>query len=406
MILRLDRLLKTIVLLLLIGLPLLLSAVVYQYHTVRKGDTLYGLSLKYNVSVDRLKKINNLKDDRLSIGQSLKIKEKPTPAPKPKPKPTPTPAPAPVTTAQTPPERPSNASGTVAEQPNAEPTATAQPLSEDYYYTVKQSDGLYRIAKDHNLTLPQLLALNGFKDSTQPIKPGDKLIIKDPGGNRLPRMDAIPNRAATDQVQASSSPADTVEITKVHIVQPKENLYRIALLYGMTVDELKKKNNLESDDISVGQRLYIVGTPKQMPGNQTVISSGAPAVNGKDRTDLIMPITGKVTSPYGIRGGKPHKGVDIAAKTGTPIYAVLDGTVVYAGVQGGYGNVVVLEHPNFVMTLYAHNERILVKVGDVVSKGQQISTCGSTGDSSGPHCHFEYRVKGKPINPNRVLPIN
>lgn len=392
MILRLDRFLRTIVLLLLIGIPLFLNAVEYQYHKVRSGDTLYGLSRRYGVTVDKLKKINNLNSDALSIGQRLKIKE----ITMPKPKPTP---PKPVT--------PPPTTSTQSNPETAEPSPPRADLGPEYYYTVVQGDGLYRIAKNHGIALKDLLAFNGFADASHPIKPGDKLIVKYPGGSGTSAQGTDQTPVVRPaQTQAVSAPADTIVIEKVHVVQPKETLYRISQMYGISVDELKRKNGLESNDLQVGQRLYIVGTPKNPADTKIQTISNPVAANGKDRTDLIMPINGKVTSPYGIRDGKPHKGVDIAAKTGTPIYAVLDGTVVFSGVQGGYGNVVVLEHPNFVMTIYAHNERNLVNVGDVVSKGQQIAACGSTGDSTGSHCHFEYRVKGKPINPNRVLPIN
>ncbi len=119
-----------------------------------------------------------------------------------------------------------------------------------------------------------------------------------------------------------------------------------------------------------------------------------------------MPVEGKILSEYGLRNGRPHKGIDLGAKSGTPIFAVLDGTVVYSGVQGAYGNVVVLEHPDFVMTVYAHNEKNLVAVGDTVQKGQQIAMVGSTGNATGSHLHFEYRIKGKAINPRKVLPLD
>jgi len=79
--------------------------------------------------------------------------------------------------------------------------------------------------------------------------------------------------------------------------------------------------------------------------------------------------------------------------------------VVFAGVQGNYGNVIVIEHPDFVMTVYAHNDANLVKVNDSVKRGQIIAHLGSTGNATGPHLHFEYRIKGKAINPRKVLSL-
>jgi murein DD-endopeptidase MepM/ murein hydrolase activator NlpD len=185
-------------------------------------------------------------------------------------------------------------------------------------------------------------------------------------------------------------------LDQVYVVKRKDTLFSIAKAHGTTVDDIKARNNLSSNDISVGQKLWLTGTP---PADQ---ASGS---TSKVRTDCIMPTNGRVTSEFGMRRGRPHKGIDIANKSGTPIYAVLDGVVVYSGTQRGYGNVVLIEHPNFVMTVYAHNEKNLVNVGDHVSQGQQIARMGSTGNSTGPHLHFEYRVKGTALNPRKVLPL-
>ena len=86
------------------------------------------------------------------------------------------------------------------------------------------------------------------------------------------------------------------------------------------------------------------------------------------------------------------------------IVSVLPGKVAYSGRQRGYGNVVIIEHANSVMTVYAHNEANLVRVDEVVNQGQPIATLGSSGNSTGPHLHFEYRKNGKAINPRDVLP--
>jgi murein DD-endopeptidase MepM/ murein hydrolase activator NlpD len=117
-----------------------------------------------------------------------------------------------------------------------------------------------------------------------------------------------------------------------------------------------------------------------------------------------LPVVGKVTSEFGLRNGRPHKGIDIANKKGTPILAAMAGKVAYSGRQRGYGNVIILEHANSVMTVYAHNETNLVRVDELVKKGQPIATLGSSGVSSGPHLHFEYREQGRAINPRDILP--
>jgi murein DD-endopeptidase MepM/ murein hydrolase activator NlpD len=98
-----------------------------------------------------------------------------------------------------------------------------------------------------------------------------------------------------------------------------------------------------------------------------------------------------------------HAGVDMGGGTGTEIHAVADGVVVLAEPRGGFGNTVVIDHGNSLGTLYAHNSQLLVAAGDLVRRGQVISLMGSTGLSTGPHLHFETRIKGLPIDPEGVV---
>lgn len=373
-----------------------------QTHTVRRGDTLYSLSKRYGTSVDNLMKLNRLTSNNLSIGQKLVVSAV-APKPKPKPKPaipkpqdtTPVPATTPIPIPHAPPSE------------GSEPVEAPKQLTPDYYYTIKPKDNLYRVAVNNGITLAELLAWNGFADSSIPIHPGDKVVVKNPGSTPLDNQPIVPVPSAPFPAFTAPAAADTVVIERVYVVQKKDTLFRIATNNGMTVEEIRKLNNLSSNEIKVGQRLYLAGKPKpgeSQPPRENLTEEDVQK-RDKIRTDLIMPAETKVISEYGLRNGRPHKGIDLGAKSGTPIYAVLDGTVVYSGVQGSYGNVVVIEHPDFVMTVYAHNEKNLVSVNDIVTKGQQIATVGSTGNAQGSHVHFEYRLKGKAINPRKVLPI-
>ncbi|MBD1808142.1 peptidoglycan DD-metalloendopeptidase family protein [Microcoleus sp. FACHB-SPT15] len=121
---------------------------------------------------------------------------------------------------------------------------------------------------------------------------------------------------------------------------------------------------------------------------------------------FIWPAKGVLTSGYGRRWGRMHKGIDIAASVGTPIFAAGPGVIVSAGWNsGGYGNLVEIQHPDGSLTLYAHNNRILVRRGQEVAQGQQISEMGSTGRSTGPHLHFELHPNGRgAVNPMAYLP--
>jgi len=123
--------------------------------------------------------------------------------------------------------------------------------------------------------------------------------------------------------------------------------------------------------------------------------AGVPSASG-----FIWPVNGAVVSGYGMRWGRLHEGIDIAASTtGTPIWAAAAGTVIHAGWLGGYGNLVVVDHGNGLATAYAHALAILVGVGQQVAQGESVALVGSTGNSSGPHLHFEVRVNGVAVDP-------
>jgi len=111
-----------------------------------------------------------------------------------------------------------------------------------------------------------------------------------------------------------------------------------------------------------------------------------------------------ITSEFGARWGRNHNGIDLGCPTGSPVLAADGGTVVQAGYNGSFGNLVVIDHQNGMQTYYAHNSSLIVSVGDKVFQGQQISWSGNTGRSTGPHLHFEIRVGGTPTNPRNYLP--
>ncbi len=118
-----------------------------------------------------------------------------------------------------------------------------------------------------------------------------------------------------------------------------------------------------------------------------------------------MPVSGYISSYFGARTdpfnghSEFHSGLDIATRRGTPVHAVAEGLVTYAGIRHGYGNVVEVDHGNGYMTRFAHNSKLLVHPGERVRIGQVLAKSGSTGRSTGPHVHFEVWYKGHPVNP-------
>lgn len=121
--------------------------------------------------------------------------------------------------------------------------------------------------------------------------------------------------------------------------------------------------------------------------------------DGYGTGEFLVPLDGTFTSGYGQRWGRLHGGIDIAAVTGTPIKAADSGKVVFTGDCGSYGLLVKIDHQNGYITYYAHCSKINVSVGDLVEKGEEISLVGNTGNSTGPHCHFEIRYNNERLDP-------
>ena len=123
----------------------------------------------------------------------------------------------------------------------------------------------------------------------------------------------------------------------------------------------------------------------------------------------LWPVSGKISSGFGWRrgpfggGNEHHDGIDIPARTGTHIHAAGGGTVTFSGWRNGHGNTVIIDHGDGMSTLYAHNSRNIVTVGQRVSRGDVIAHVGSTGRSTGPHLHFEVHVNGRPVNPRPFM---
>ena len=138
-------------------------------------------------------------------------------------------------------------------------------------------------------------------------------------------------------------------------------------------------------------------------------ATAAPAAVGGGSGAMLWPMAGPVTSEFGWRvhpitgTQKFHSGVDIGGDYGQPIAAAQGGTVEYAGWISGYGNAVIISHGGGISTLYGHCQSLAVGVGQQVSQGETIAYCGSTGNSTGPHCHFEVRQGGEPISPYSYL---
>lgn len=187
------------------------------------------------------------------------------------------------------------------------------------------------------------------------------------------------------------------------------------------VNELKEKNSNNKDKLSIVEKYEteleeftdVETCVADLYVKKVVVKSYAVAATGVNTSSqkvnlgisLIRPVSGTVTSRFGARWGKSHKGLDIGAPKGTPIKAAASGTVTVAqyGYSGGYGNYVIISHGNGVQTLYGHCNSLNVSVGQSVSQGQVIAYVGNTGNSYGNHLHLEIRVNGVAQNPQNYL---
>jgi len=155
-----------------------------------------------------------------------------------------------------------------------------------------------------------------------------------------------------------------------------------------------REEYLQEVEALAAQSASLAAAIREAQAGASSTGTGAPSASG-----FIWPVNGTVVSGFGWRWGRMHEGIDISASTGTPIWAAAAGTVIHAGWLGGYGNLVVVDHGNGLATAYAHASAILVGVGQQVSQGETLSLVGSTGNSSGPHLHFEVRVNGAAVDP-------
>lgn len=197
------------------------------------------------------------------------------------------------------------------------------------------------------------------------------------------------------------------------------------------VNQLKAKNSGNIDDITIAEKydtelkvisnvddavasLYVTPTSKStIKNNASTVKLGTVNTNTTISSTkvalgitLSRPVSGIITSRFGERSrirSSAHTGLDIAASYGTLVTAAADGKVTFAGRKGSYGNLMVITHTNGVQTYYGHCKALYCKVGDTVTAGQTIAAVGSTGNSTGPHLHFEIRVNGIAYNPQNYL---
>jgi murein DD-endopeptidase MepM/ murein hydrolase activator NlpD len=250
-----------------------------------------------------------------------------------------------------------------------------RPRTDIVQHTVVAGDTLYALAQKYGLRAETLIWANNMENNPDLLRLGQKLIV-------------LPINAVYHTVVAK----DTIEsIAKQYKAKP-------AAIIAYAGNNLDPKNPV----ITVGQKLVVPGGSKPIPQKLVKIYSGpVPANASKGTGRFVWPTSGRIT-----QGFKPyHRALDIAGWTGAQVKAADSGYVVESGWSNeGYGNYVVIDHRNGFQTLYGHLSRIFVGAGNSVGKGTVIGAMGSTGNSTGPHLHFEVRQRGVQLNPFGWLP--
>ena len=211
------------------------------------------------------------------------------------------------------------------------------------------------------------------------------------------RLDKLEERAAA-VAQAIEREVKQVESVKVDLVERRDRYAAVrSEKAGLLADTRENRQALEGHVHALEREQSAILARLQGPSSPVA----GPIQRGSG--SLIWPVSGPVTSGFGYRWGRLHAGIDIAVPVGTAMRAADGGRVAIAGWVGGYGNYTCIQHGGSLSTCYGHQSSISVSVGQSVSQGQVIGATGNTGNSTGPHVHFETRVNGNPVDPMGYL---
>ena len=253
-------------------------------------------------------------------------------------------------------------------------TLPLKPLVSVSTYRIKRNDSLWKIAAKNKVDLYTLLTFNKLKNANL-IQKGQTIRIPDTPGI-------------------------------LHTVQKNETLEDIALRYQVGLPIVIEANEIvDPDFIQANTDLFL-------PHAKLTNRFRKQLLNKHVNPKFILPARGRISDGYGYRihpvlkRRRLHKGIDIAAKTGSTVKAAAGGHVSFSGTMGGYGKLIIIDHVGGYETRYAHNSRLLVKQGQRVRQGQKIALVGNTGLTTGPHLHFEIRKHQKATNPKTYLRLN
>jgi len=310
---------------------------------VQSGDTLYGLSRRYQVSVAELMQVNSLSSPTIRPGQTLYL-------------------PAGISAQSAPPRYESSPRQTV----NVSPAASARYNGS---YTMQPGDSIYAIARSHGVTAAEMQRVNGISDPRS-VRVGT--VLKVPTGSS----------GSYETTQETAQQSITVAPPPASTSEPTSTSYSGSSAQPTVINRREVKVATRAVDVSTGE----------------VKASGS-AASASDR--LRWPVQGRIITSFGQRSDGTHSdGINVSVPVGTPVHASEGGVVAYAGSElKGYGKLVLLRHDNGWVTAYAHAEELKVQRGDRVRRGQVIATAGRSGAVDRPQLHFELRQGSKPVDP-------
>ncbi|MCB1475464.1 MAG: LysM peptidoglycan-binding domain-containing protein [Rhodobiaceae bacterium] len=323
--------------------------------TVAPGDTVYSIARAYNVSESELLRANGMSSpSQLRIGQQLVIPG-------------------------------AGMSATVASAPQRSPSPVTQPATPTRTassggYVVKQGDTLYTIAHAHNVRVADIAAANNLRNGGQ-VQVGQEISI--PGTKyQFTRTAALQNPATTTDTSVQSGRVETSEARSVKTVP-------------VAAPQPKPQATAQAPEPKA---------PEAAP-QEPVRTASLTEPEARSASEFRWPVRGRVISSFGEKAsGRTNDGINISVPVGTSIRAAENGVVAYAGNElEGYGNLVLIRHSDNWVTAYAHAEKLLVKKGDTVKRGQVIAQAGQTGSVDTPQVHFELRQGSRPVDPLKHL---
>ncbi|MHB8077199.1 peptidoglycan DD-metalloendopeptidase family protein [Desulfosporosinus fructosivorans] len=266
-------------------------------------------------------------------------------------------------------------------------------------YVVQPDDSWWLIARKNEMRTSEVLAGNPGVNEDTVLQIGQTInLVK-----VFPYLTVIAEGIRTE---TETIPFDVVTIVDSSLANGETKITQtgsdgekeVKYAYAQKNDKIMTKEILDEQVLKDAVSQVVVKGPQRTP---VVIASSRGS--GQLASGMIWPINGRINSYYGYREGEFHTGLDINGYQGDPYVAATAGTVVSAGWDGNYGNSILIDHGNGILTRYAHSSKLLVAAGQKVSKGQTIGLVGSTGRSSGPHLHFEVIINGDYANPFNYL---